>query len=174
MVSAVLSTCSLFSWMHRSPCVTEKSPLEEIGSGLWMCIINCATGQAARAVLCRGQQLQWVTAPLSFVGRAGHEVRPSHTLWRSGRKLPPGNIPKSQYHHPKESKEETAVALPAPQVPFCWSEIQRAWWEVAIWIQAVCYPSQQIILPAQPTCYQSLYTRAPAGVQCVQWEIPHF
>lgn len=114
------------------------------------------------------------TAPLSFVGRAGHEVRPSRTLWRSGRKLPPGNIPKSQYHHPKESKEENAVALPAPQVPFCWSEIQRAWWEAAIWIQAVCYPSQQIILPAQPSCYQSLYTRGPAGVQCVQWEIPHF
>lgn len=97
LTSAVQSTCSLFSWMHCSPCMTKKSPLEEIGSGLWMCIINCATGKAARAVLCRGQHLQGVTASLSSVGRAGSAARPSHTLWRSGRKLPPGNIPKAQY-----------------------------------------------------------------------------
>lgn len=97
MISAIQSTCSLFSWMHHSSCTAEKSPLEEIGSGLWRCIINCATGKAARAVLCREQQLEWVTAPLSFMSRGGHVVRTSRTLWRSGRKLPPGNIPKSQH-----------------------------------------------------------------------------
>lgn len=134
--------------------------------------------QAKHQELCSAEErscIEWQplsTSELGVKSRArGKAITYTMEKWKEAAHWEHPKIP--MYHHPKESKEETAVALSAPQVPFCWAGIQREWWEVLIWIQAVWYPSQQILL-WQWSYYQALYTRGFAGVQHVQWEAPRF
>jgi len=101
LISAVQSTCSCFSWIHCSLGMYEKSPLEETGSGLWMCVTNHTTGDAAKAVLCCSRtaenssysKQQCLSVPaLCAEESTGYAGKPLVTLWRSGRKLPTKNI----------------------------------------------------------------------------------
>lgn len=103
----------------------------------WLTVPKAKQQEPCSAEDCSCSERQRPSAPeLGVKSRAcGQAITYSMEEWKEAAHWEHPKIP--MYHHPKESKEEIAVALPAPQVPFCWAEIQRAWQEVLMWIQAV-------------------------------------